>query len=265
MAANPPVKEKSKTEVKTTSTSVPVGNNKLVNNKLILKIVLIILLFVFSSLVLLFFGYWYGFRKAQQTNLSKTAGEQETVQEKKSVQEVPHGDEDLETDEEYQRALEEYDDQGCTGESCSWMTYQDEIHGFSFQYPSTVFLEKTDGYNLPLVFLDTELIIIPEAYGGFLTPVEFNHRGDETFEEVLTRIKGNEDLFYPNTFKEEEFSSPVKGIRVSGVCQSFPCDGQKHHMVFLDGPRGLININFTPTEQFTENLFDKILATVKFL
>jgi len=212
--------------------------------KLILKTVLLTFLVLFCAGALLYAGFWYGKR-----------GEQ--------VKEIPFGDEDLETDEEYQKAMQEVTDEGPSGEESPWITYKNETHGFSFQYPSTVFLEKTDGVNLPLVYLDTKLIIFPEGYGGFLTPVEINARGEKTYQQATENL--SEDIFYPGTYQEEKFKPPLKGIRVSGTCQGFPCDGQEYHLIYLDGLKGLININYTPGEKFPKPLFNKILNSFRFL
>lgn len=228
------------------------------NKKLILKTIFFTLLVLLTIGGLVYLGYLYGQKQA-----GKPAEKTSPSPAQKQVKEVPFGDEDFETDEEYQKAMQEVTDEGPSGEESPWITYENKTHGFSFQYPSTVFIEETDGVNLPLLYLDTKLIIIPEGYGGFLTPVEINARGEKTYQEATANL--SEDIFYPGTYEEEKLKSPLKGIRVSGTCQGFPCDGQEHHLIYLDGPKGLININYTPGERFPKPLFNKILNAFRFL
>ena len=245
------------------TTPVPENRPKNFKKRLIIKTVLITFLVLVSAAGLVYAGFWYG-QKQTAEGAKKSLSPKKPSQTEEQVKEVPFGDEEFQNNEEYQKSMEEYEDEGCTGEDCSWITYKNEAKGFSFQYPSTVFLEKTDGVNLPLVFLDTKLIIIPEGYGGFLTPVEINVRGEKTYQEATENL--SEDIFYPNTYQEEKLKTPLKGIRVSGTCQGFPCDGQEHHLIYLDGPKGLININYTPdSDRFPKSLFNKILTTFRFL
>jgi len=230
------------------------------NKKLIFSTILITLFVLLAGASLIYLGFWYGQRQAK---IAKPEQKQEKTipspQSKKQPKEVPYGDEDLETDQEYQKSMQEYDDEGCTGEQCSWMTYSNQTYGFSFKYPSTVFLKETDGSNLPLIYLNTSLITIPEAYGGFLTPVEIRVDQEGTLDE---KEDSDKSMYYPNTYEEKTLPSGLKGIWTKGIMQGM-YDGEEIQEVILESSNGLIILNYLPNPDFSYDLFEKILATFK--
>ncbi len=192
---------------------------------------------------LVYTGFWYG---------------QKMTRKQVESQEVPFGDEDLETDKEYQEAMAEYRDEGCTGETCAWMTYTNDKYGFSFQYPSTVFLEETDGETYALVYLDTNLIIVPEVYGGFLTPIEIRFESNRTVSE---KLKEAEDLFYMDTLIQNSLPQPLKGVRIKGTMQGM-YDGEELEEVFVEASGGIIVVTYLPFSSFPQDIFEKILQSL---
>ncbi len=183
---------------------------------------------------------------------------------KAGISEVPYGDEFAQTDEGYQEAMRNVEDSGPSGEDSPWLTYSSEVHGFAFDYPVTVFVEVTDGVKLPLVYMDKELIIIPDGYGGYLTPVEIRTApliGEETVAERVANLKGS---FDQETYEEKELPRHLTGVWMSGMCEGFGCGGDQMENIVLEGPNGLVSIAYLPGGKFEEDLFGRILATFRF-
>lgn len=214
------------------------------DNTQIVKVALTILLILFASFGLIFVGFWYG----QQSDKQK---------------EVSEGDEFQETDPQWKKAMQEVTPD--PNEKLPLIPYRNDTHKFSFEYPSIVFLEPTDGVKLPLVYLDTQLIVLPQAYGGFLTPVEIRVPPLITSKTVTEQVIAFKNSVYKNSYQEKVLPSSLKGVWARGKCEGFPCDGEVLEEVILAGPKGLVVINFLPTETFSQNLFDQILATFQFL
>lgn len=221
----------------------------------ILKIILIVFLILAVAAGLVYLGYWWGLKKSAAPATKTRAGQEQ-------IREVPYGDENFETDEDYQRAMRELTEEGPSGEESPWLTYTNEAHGFSFQYPVSVFLEETDGVNRPLVYLDTELIIIPPAYGGQLTPVEIRVPPLIDNTRVEEEAASFRQILYPDA-QEKELKPPLKGVRVSGTCQGFPCEGEEYQQIIIESSKGLIVINHLPRHNFNQALLDSILNTFK--
>ena len=221
---------------------------------LILKTVLITFLCLGLAASLVYLGFWYG---QKQAVLPPSKGKIKSL----PPTEVPFGDEDLDTDAEYQRQMQELTNQGAKDETTSWTTYTNNPYGFAFKYPETVFLLETDGTHLPLVYLATYPIVIPEAYGGPLTPVEIRVDQNTALSDQVAIAK---DLYYPDTIKQVALKPPLKGVRISGTLQGM-LDGEYFEQLILDGPQGLILINYIPNDDFTPALFNQILNNCKFL
>jgi hypothetical protein len=218
-----------------------------------------LILAIFSLLTITGGAVYFGYRLAKQDKATPSPPTATP-----SLDNAARGDEFAEIDPDYQQAMREYTDQGPSGEESPWLTYTNETHQFSFQYPVTVFLEETEGTTLPLVYLDTKLIIVPPDYGSQLTPVEI--RVPPLIEEttVEERVENMKVFFDEETYQEATPSAPLVGSRVSGTWQGFPFEGETFEEVILQGPRGLVIINFIGSDEFTKELFDKIIATFKF-
>lgn len=241
-------------EAKNTSDSDPKlqGRN-------IYKILFLTLLFFLIGGGVLFAGYWYA------KNRSGTGvKERKQMQSAKDAKEVPFGDEDFDKDPQYQKAVRETTGTGKTENVL--VTYINKAHKFSFRYPpAKVFLEETNGKNLPVVYLDTELIVIPKSYDGPLTPVEIRASplvDYKSLEEAVSKSKG---LFVANTVKETKLNAPLEGVRLSGRALYYGVDKGPYERALVKGETGIIVIDYIPGENFPKALFDQIFSTFKVL
>lgn len=206
------------------------------------------IIIIFSSITfaaaLIFFGFWLG----QNPQIFKKVPPAPPTP--AQINEVPYGDENQDTDAQYQEAMNN-------------LTYRNETFGFSFIYPTSVYLQEgTDVARQPLLFVDTQPIVIPEVYGGPLTPVEISVPPLVPYKntaEAITSFKRNN---YKNSYQEKNLPANLGGIWMNGKMQGF-LDGTQNELLLLEGKNGLIQISFFHNEKFSQELFDKIITSFK--
>lgn len=215
----------------------------------------VILLLSVIVLGLVYLGYVYGIRKANSGRVTRLTPS--------PAAEVPFGDENLETDENYQRAMREnVGESGGIRAEEQWLNYKSTIQGLSFDYPvAKYFLEEKSGEQ-PIIFIDKEMIIIPEAYGGPLTAVEIStvklEKG-KTWKDYFEEVRVN---FNVSSIREKTLPSGWKGKWISGVWQGF-MEGTKVEDVVLEGKNGVVSILFIPGRGVEEKDFERMMKSLK--
>ena len=246
---------------KTAQKQVNPQNLPVSNTPLIVKTVVITVLVIFAGAALFYAGY-----KASSGNLLlKKRSDSDRSETRQKSNEVPYGDEDLDKDPAYQKAMREEVSQPEEA-GLVFVPFTDEKIKFSFNFPpSEVFLEKSDRGNLPAVFMDTKLIVVPQAYGGPLTPVEIrvppliNYR---TLDEAVTSSK---EFFVAGSVKETKVSSPYTGVRLRGTAEVYGNPEGPYERVLIKANNGIIVIDFWEGKGFSREIFERILATFKVL
>lgn len=227
---------------------IPTSNKK----SLILKTVLMTLFCLIIAAGLIFLGFWYGQRQVAPPPSP------DAIKNPLST-EVPFGDEDLDTDLEYQQQMQQLTDQGAQDKTASWSTYSNTTYGFAFKYPPPVYLKETSGENYAHLYLSQNEIYIPEVYGGLLTPVEIHIQEGATVAEKVTEAQSN---FYPDTLISESLPPSLQGTRIKGIMQGM-YEGETLQEVFIKISKGVLTITYFSPQDFPLPLFEDILKTFR--
>jgi hypothetical protein len=188
---------------------MPIKNS---TQNIVLKTLLITFIVLVLAVGFVYFGYWYGNKIAlqkQQTSTSKPVQERVKTSPSPIVKEVPFGDEDLDTDEEYQRQMQEL-----TDESLKPLTQSQRVDGyhlsFTFSYPNdwnvvvnnfeyaTEVVISKEGYKIVIAQGDMggAMCLFPEdpEYNTFMGPsIQFGQYVEfEGINEIMRRA------VYPN-------------------------------------------------------------------
>jgi len=154
-----------------------------------------------------------------------------------------------------------------SAETANWKTYTNKEHGFSFKYPEKVYIKATNEDNLPLVYLSTKPIEIPQAYGGALTEVEIRTSSllsEKTAEERAENLK---PTLKTETIVEKKISIPTAGIEISGIFKEYPgVESTNYRAIILQSKNEIIEFGYiTRDPAFTESLLNQILSTFQFI
>ena len=225
------------------------------NSRFLLKILLFIVLVLLTGSGLVYVGYWYGTSSKQQEIAPLKKFRAPTG----NLPEVSEGDEFTETDQRWKEAVDKTTEEY---KKTQMLYYKNDDYKFAFYYPTGIFVEKNPrpSQEGPIIFLDTKLIVVPEVYGGPLTPVEISI-STKTLSQELDSFK-NGGYTDPLTYREKELPPNLKGkgVWAASVMKGF-MEGSGIETVLLKGSKGLIDISYYPNESFSSKDFDQILAT----
>jgi hypothetical protein len=140
-----------------------------------------------------------------------------------------------------------------------WETY--EGNQISFKYPKGFYIDETQVGEAAVIFVDITPILIPSAWDGNLTPFEVKVTPNSTIEQHESTIK---NLVTAQSLKQTSFSG--NGL----IGNIFEGEGSGIHIgktiraAVLSAEGNVYRIDFYETNDFTPDLFNQILSTLRF-
>lgn len=153
--------------------------------------------------------------------------------------------------------------------TANWKTYTNNDLGLTFKYPNNLVVSAKGGEN-PYIVIDTQQVAIPEPFDSRLGPIEISYdlNGDP-YSKALEKRKADYQL---DTLQTENINSGgVRGVILSGEVIPGFRSGRFVQAIFDNGSKPAITAWYQgyPTgatsTPITENIFDQVVSTFKFI